>query len=398
MGREMLTFLKPLMIIPGSGTPARWCLLMWIILGNPLISKAQNLISNPGFEDENICTEYTQNCAPEGWIATSLYANYYFDELNKSAEGRHFIGLTAGSIRKPSVRNFARTRLLCGLRRGKTYRLELLVRSVHPLLDSIGIYFSKDDFLYERRSFRELIPQLWSGDATLGSPDVNGWQTCSFNYTATGDEGYLTIGNFRRNDIKGVRKAEFREDYYFFIDHVRLTPDDPAETLCREVDSVRQNVYSENERHHYLNQKMYVMRKRTPVSMPLPPTLIAVSIPAQKIDTLVVPDIFFATAQYKLLPSSHQLLDSFVHLVKPDLIDSLVITGHTDSVGTLQYNTVLSHNRAKAVKAYLESGLSGMEKLIFTRGYAYLQPVTTNKTVAGRSRNRRVEIYVYRKE
>ena len=42
---------------------------------------AQNLLMNEGFEEENICTEFIKNCAPEGWISTSLTSNYYFDDV-----------------------------------------------------------------------------------------------------------------------------------------------------------------------------------------------------------------------------------------------------------------------------------------------------------------------------
>src|SRR5687768_9611770 len=111
-------------------------------------SVAQNLVANGDFEDENICTEYTKNCAPEAWIATSLYANYYFDQANRAYEGRHFVGVAAGNIRSKSVRNFVRTRLLCGLRKGSQYRLELYVNSPHDILDSIGAYFTTMDFMF----------------------------------------------------------------------------------------------------------------------------------------------------------------------------------------------------------------------------------------------------------
>ena len=358
----------------------------------------QNLVSNPGFEEENICTEYNKNCAPEAWIATSLYANYYFDETRVSAEGRHFVGLTAGSMRKPGVRNFLRTRLLCAMRAGKTYRLRFLLRSVHPLLDSIGIFFSIDDFLYEKQSFKLIEPQIWTADASISQPDNNGWVTCSFDYTATGLEGYITFGNFRRSDIVGVKKGEFNDDYYFFIDNIRLQPLDPNEKLCAQSDSVRQNIFEENERHEYLNRRMYAMRKRTPVNQPLPPTIVSQPRPLQRIDTLIIPDIFFATAKYNLLPVSFKLLDSFVNQVRPDLVDSVVVGGHTDSIGKLEYNTVLSENRANSVRLYLTGKLPKISNRIQSRGYAFLRPVVSNSTPAGRRRNRRVEIYVYRRE
>lgn len=106
---------------------------------------SQNLIANPGFEEENICTEYKENCAPEAWIATSLYANYYFDAEREQAvrahEGTHYVGLTAGHLYKKGERNFVRARLLCGLQAGHQYKLVMWLYSPHNILDSIGVYF-----------------------------------------------------------------------------------------------------------------------------------------------------------------------------------------------------------------------------------------------------------------
>ena len=67
--------------------------------------------------------------------------------------------------------------------------------------------------------------------------------------------------------------------------------------------------------------------------------------------------------------------------------------GHTDSVGSDAYNQKLSVKRADSVKAYLVS--KGIEKnRVYTEGKGEKQPVADNKTAAGRSKNRRVEIEV----
>ena len=151
------------------------------------ISSAQNLVANGDFEHENICTEYTKNCAPEAWIATSLYANYYFDKAPLAHQGRHFVGVSAGSIRSKNVRNFVRTTLLCGLRKGKQYRLEMYVNSPHDILDSIGAYFTTIDFMFEKRRFFTLQPQLWSADGLdLPRKLYSDWQKISWIYTADG--------------------------------------------------------------------------------------------------------------------------------------------------------------------------------------------------------------------
>jgi outer membrane protein OmpA-like peptidoglycan-associated protein len=367
-----------------------------------LSAESQNLIANGGFEDENICTEYIKNCAPEAWIATSLYSNYYFDEADKAYDGRHFIGLTAGSIVRNGVRNFARTRLLCGLRKGHQYLLEFYVFSVHNILDSIGIYFTTTDFLYENRHFSRLNPALWSVDG-LDSPRQKSevWQKVHLLYTATGNEGFIVIGNFKRIDYTDIRKGDYRFDYYFFVDKVSLVPVDVNETLCVQADSVRRDSYAENERHTILEKRMY-MRRRFPLdTVRLPPTQMPPELPpppVQHIDTLIIPDIFFATASYRLSPKSFHLLDSFANQLNKFDNDSLVISGHTDSIGKVDYNEKLSLNRAISVKEYLSAKVSGLREKTITRGYAYRKPVATNKTPQGRQQNRRVEILVYRKE
>ena len=46
----------------------------------PIYVFSQNLLVNPGFEEENICSEYKVNCAPEGWIYSVPSFIYYFNE------------------------------------------------------------------------------------------------------------------------------------------------------------------------------------------------------------------------------------------------------------------------------------------------------------------------------
>jgi outer membrane protein OmpA-like peptidoglycan-associated protein len=364
------------------------------------VAHSQNLLLNGGFEEDNICTEYNKNCAPEAWIATSLYYNYYFTEplkyLAKAHTGTHFVGLTAGSLGMQGVRNFIRTRLLCGLQRGHQYKLEMYICSLHPVLDSIGVYFSPQDFLYERRYFRLITPQLWTInglDTTKNKP--RDWQKVELLYTADGTEGYITIGNFKRIDHTGIPGPDFRADYYFFLDDVSLTPVDAHEKLCEQADSVKKEIYSENERHAYLERKVSLYRRNPPPVLSLPKTE---EKKKQRVDTLVIPDIFFATARYELTAASHYLLDSFASQLKLPEIDSMIVEGHTDSIGKLAYNETLSLNRASSVKNYLSGKVAGLDAMTTPRGFAYLRPVASNRTPEGRQMNRRVEIILYRKE
>jgi outer membrane protein OmpA-like peptidoglycan-associated protein len=71
----------------------------------------------------------------------------------------------------------------------------------------------------------------------------------------------------------------------------------------------------------------------------------------------------------------------------------LQIEGHTDSVGSAEYNQRLSENRADSVRTYLvEQGIASNN--VGTAGFGESMPVASNDTAAGRQQNRRVELIV----
>ena len=67
------------------------------------------------------------------------------------------------------------------------------------------------------------------------------------------------------------------------------------------------------------------------------------------------------------------------------------IAGHTDSVGTDEYNMGLSLRRAESVRNYLVDKGIPADRLTI-RGYGESQPVADNATAEGRFQNRRVEL------
>jgi outer membrane protein OmpA-like peptidoglycan-associated protein len=356
----------------------------------PLFAHAQDLIPNGGFEDENICTEYSKNCAPEAWTATSLRANYYFYDSVWSHTGSHFTGLIAGNRAHPGVRSFIRTQLLCKLQRGHQYDLEFYVRANSYLFDSIGVYFSYTDFLFDKRYFKDISPQLWVKDGIDSfqyNPKI--WQRVNFMYTATGEEQYISIGNFKHGEYAGIEHAEFENSFYFFLDDVSLTPKDIHEQLCADYKTVKENIYNENERHALLEKKINFYMHHPPAPIQLAKTINLV------IDTLIIPDIFFATAKYDLNEKSSEALDSFCNKIKEGDVDSLVIGGHTDSIGKINYNQKLSENRAVTVAQYIKQKIFVPDDKLIIRFYASTKPIATNTTIEGRQKNRRVEIYLY---
>jgi outer membrane protein OmpA-like peptidoglycan-associated protein len=74
----------------------------------------------------------------------------------------------------------------------------------------------------------------------------------------------------------------------------------------------------------------------------------------------------------------------------------LMIVGHTDATGSVNYNDGLSARRADAASGYLRS--RGVTRHIETVGRGEYEPVATNDTEAGRQQNRRVEVAIYASE
>ena len=72
---------------------------------------------------------------------------------------------------------------------------------------------------------------------------------------------------------------------------------------------------------------------------------------------------------------------------------NLMIAGHTDGVGSDDYNQGLSDRRADSAARYLAA--QGVSRYIATAGLGEREPVATNTTDAGRQENRRIEIAIY---
>ncbi len=72
----------------------------------------------------------------------------------------------------------------------------------------------------------------------------------------------------------------------------------------------------------------------------------------------------------------------------------VTIVGHTDSVGSEEYNQGLSERRANAVADYLSTGADVPRDVFTTTGMGEMQPVATNETEEGRQLNRRVEVTI----
>jgi OOP family OmpA-OmpF porin len=104
-------------------------------------------------------------------------------------------------------------------------------------------------------------------------------------------------------------------------------------------------------------------------------------------------DTFFDFDKYVIKPEGKAKLDDLVAKTKGINLEVIIAVGHTDNIGTFEYNQKLSERRANAVKEYLVS--KGIEKnRIYTEGKSFKQPIASNATAEGRAKNRRTEIEV----
>ena len=104
-------------------------------------------------------------------------------------------------------------------------------------------------------------------------------------------------------------------------------------------------------------------------------------------------DVLFDTGKHNLRPPAREALAKLSGIVLGHPGLNLAIEGHTDSVGSEEFNQTLSEQRASAVRNYLiEQGLSGNN--VTSKGLGKGYPVADNSTAAGRQKNRRVEIIV----
>lgn len=89
--------------------------------------------------------------------------------------------------------------------------------------------------------------------------------------------------------------------------------------------------------------------------------------------------------------ASDPVLQEILALLKKDASIKVAVLGHTDTLGPDDYNQRLSELRASAVVAWLTQHSIAGDRLT-AKGYGKTRPAADNGNVAGRSKNRRVEI------
>ena len=106
-------------------------------------------------------------------------------------------------------------------------------------------------------------------------------------------------------------------------------------------------------------------------------------------------DVLFDFNQASLKPGAREKLSKLagILLAYPGYYH-IEVEGHTDAVGSQDYNQRLSEDRAQSVAGYLLRVGITSDRVIAVRGFGKLRPVASNDTPEGRQMNRRVEIVI----
>lgn len=223
---------------------------------------------------------------------------------------------------------------------------------------SIGINKSNKEPIY-----RHNIETVWCLDS-LVRDSVN-YAEIEFNYTASGGEAYIYIGNLLYEKISYWEDQSLMENFRS-IKYNKKT----SQSIYSEyaVDNVSITAIDTGSDIALNNEKQSDIEK--PKSTP-------------KKDTIHAHTYYFGFNENKSAADISKVLSD---LKIDDKISSVIIIGHTDSIGTNEYNQILSKSRALFISELIKQQI---EIPIFIKGMGSSKMVSRESN----SLNRRVEVY-----
>lgn len=278
--------------------------------------------------------------------------------------------------------------------------------------------YGEDDLFYVRKGPNG----VWSNPVNLGYPINTINKEGTLFITADGKTAYYSSD---KSDSKGgldIYSFELREDirpYKTLWVKGKVFDKTTTKGLPSSIELIdlatRQTIskLTTDEQGNYLvtlpvgkdyafnvNRKGYLFYSDNySLSKQSPDSVYQKDIPLQPIEigaSIVLKNIFFEVNKFELTPESQVELDKVVQLLSENPSVKILISGHTDNVGTPASNLTLSNNRAKAVISYL-AGKGISPQRLSSKGFGETQPISDNKTEEGKAMNRRTEMKVVSK-
>lgn len=137
-----------------------------------------------------------------------------------------------------------------------------------------------------------------------------------------------------------------------------------------------------------------IVKETERIAAQKPVPAVADTIRILKADSLIIlSEFLFETNSFKLKGEHLSALDSIGKFLLAHPTLEVIVSGHTDTVGSERHNVVLSTRRAEVVAEYLIDKGALFDRVSF-KGFGSSQPIRGNETEEGRSKNRRVEILI----
>jgi outer membrane protein OmpA-like peptidoglycan-associated protein len=391
--------------------------LFALMLCLPYFGGAQHYLPNGDFTNLNICCEYHVSCAPMGWWTSSSSTFNFKPVLYDKSKRPIPVPAMIKMLGEDGLneRSYIQAPLLCPLKEGETYEIEIRYAQRKIRFDYLGVYFS-DSFVhipakkvytidtltgaFRVHQYDSLVAFKPQQEFHLDTrPTAIGVQKLTLFYTATGKEKFILLGNFSGDPFTSFQKSPLAKKEpasYVSIHQITLRAANGEPCECERQEEILETL---NRRHSFfgacedslaldMNQLFSEVEIWKPHVLPLPAKPAAPTLVPGK--AYLIERLYFAFDSAVLESRSFPALDSLAGILRhyPDFQVSIV--GHTDSLGNAEYNELLSLNRAEVVKQYLISRGIAPEKLTAT-GRGSSEPLATNHTEEGRQLNRRVE-------
>lgn len=369
-----------------------WVYFYFIPIGN---FKGQNLVPNGGFEKLRTCPRALSEIRYAGWF-NAINRTYdspdFYHVCCKNPiecgvpglggimfqypfEGEGYAGISVYSkdlFIHPTDPEFLQTKLKKPLNKGITYEIKFhvnLSNGSRYAIEDIGAYLSETQLKFGSHQglYRAQIdPQIKNSAGII--KDTLNWVEISGLYEANGGEVFLTIGCFKRSRKLNLEGGLSRGNAaYYYVDGVSVVEAgvdaeephvEPQAGL--KPDAIIEEEITESLRSDGIYRLQYVT---------------------------------FAQNKAELFKASTNELVFVAEFLKNNDSIKVEVAGHTDDVGSEEYNKELSKQRAESVADFLvEQGVEATRLLI--AGYGKTMPLLPNEDEESRAQNRRVEIRV----